>query len=151
MVAGTILILSAGVVLMWTDRAESTNDDYDQKIETFFSMIAQGTYGEAVDYIYADNPWMSVKSDDVSQLRSQFVGLKQLLGPYIGHTVMHKETLTDRYVYVWYFVATERQPIAFKFQYYKPADTWLLYSFAYADDIDEWVEERGKIQFCADQ
>ena len=142
------LLMLGAVVLLWPGEAVSSEDDYNQVVEQFFALIEKGDYGAAIDFIYADNPWISGKSDDVIKLRSQFVGLKDLLGPYIGRDLIHQEIVGDRYVYMWYFVATERQPIAFKFQFYRPGEKFMLYSFAYdAETIESWVEERGKVQF----
>ena len=148
LVAFVAVVFAIVTVLIGSEEVRGTEGDYNQTIETFFSMVEQGQHGEAIDFLYADNPWMSAKSDDIIKLRGQFVGLETLLGSCVGHELMHKESLGDRYAYLWYFVATERQPIAFKFQFYKPADTWLIYSFAYADDIEDWLEERGRVHFC---
>ena len=46
-----------------------------------------------------------------------------------------------------YFVAFERQPLRFSFQFYRAKDTWVTHSFEYRDDIDEWVKEKAKIRF----
>lgn len=142
------LLALAGAVLLWPGDAVSSEDDYNQIVEQFFAMVEKGEYGPAIDFIYADNPWMSVKSDDVINLRNQFVGLGALVGPYIDRELMHQEVVGDRYVHQWYFVATERQPLVFMFQFYKPAEKFLLFSFAYDGEMfGNWVAERGRVQF----
>lgn len=119
-------------------------EPYNETIEKFFSLISAGDYGGAIDYIYTGNPWFSVKSDDIQQLRSQFVGLGALVGVYISHELLVEEKMGGRLVYLNYFVAMERQPMSFRFMFYKPQDTWLIQSFEYSDDIDEWLREIAK-------
>ncbi len=125
-------------------------EPYNETIDKFFALIKDGDYGGAIDYIYAGNPWFSVKSDDIQQLRSQFVGLSGLVGAYISHELLVEEKIGGKLVFLNYFVAMERQPMSFRFMFYKPQDTWLIQSFEYSDDIDEWIEEMAKARLLDD-
>jgi hypothetical protein len=138
------------IAVSLTAQDSKADGPYGETIEKFFALIKDGDYGGAIDYIYTGNPWFSVKSDDIQQLRSQFVGLSALVGDYISHELLVEEKIGGRLVYLNYFVAMERQPMSFRFMFYKPQDTWLIQSFEYSDDIDEWIEEIAKARLLDD-
>ena len=69
---------------------------YNETVDKFFALIKDGDYGGAIDYIYTGNPWFSLKSDDIQQLRSQFVGLSGLVGAYISHELLVEEKIGGR-------------------------------------------------------
>jgi hypothetical protein len=139
------IVLASG--LLTSSSPEIPNSDCTAIVEQFFAKMKSGDYVGAVDYIYANNQWIAAKSDEIQQLRTQFDGLAELVGEYIGHELILTESVSGRFVYLHYFVMMERQPLGFKFQFYKPADKWLTFYFAYEDDIDDWIEERGKQRF----
>jgi len=142
--SATILVALAVIaVLLPVRKAAGSNGEYHNKVATFFSMVESGKLQEGIDFIYADNPWISQKSDNVSQLKSQFVGLPSVVGEILSHDLLVEEVYSERFAYLYYFVATERQPLAFVFQFYKPEGTWMTYSFSYTGDIDEVFEEKA--------
>lgn len=124
--------------------AFGAENDYETMIETFFSKMESGNYEDAINYIYADNPWFSAKSDDVQKLKTQFIGLNKIVGNYIDNELMTEEKAASRFVFVQYFVTFDRQPLSFNFEFYKPRDKWQTFSFSYADDIDKLIEEKAK-------
>ena len=148
-----ILLMSVSVIIMFSiyilhgDAQEKSSARYQEIIDSFFSQVKMGKYQEAIDYVYSDNPWLTAKSDEMQQLKSRFVGLPNLLGNYLDHELLVQEDAADRLVHLKYFVAFERSPISFTFEFYRSKDRWVFYSFSYADDVDDWLEERAKIEF----
>jgi hypothetical protein len=120
---------------------------YENRIETFFAKMADGDLEGAVDYIYSDNPWISNKMEDIENVKKQFVSLPDLVGAYLNHARIVEEKLVGRYIYIQYFVSFQRQPVSFTFEFYKPDKEWMIFSFAFADDIDTWVEEKAKQKY----
>lgn len=147
--AGIVAVI-IGSVTFFAAADNNSDNDYDKKIEIFFSQLQAGAYQQAVDFIYSDNPWISAKSDEVQKLKTQFVGLPDLLGSYLSYERLVKVTTANRLVFIQYFVAFERQPIKFTFQFYKPRDKWMIFSFSYADDIEEMLVEKAQYNFLHD-
>lgn len=131
--------------------SKGSQGDYQNRVDSFFAHIKDGKYKEAVDFIYSDNPRMSVKSDDIQKVKNQFTGLPDLVGSYLGHELLYKKVAADRFVHLHYFVVYERQPVSFKFEFYRPKNEWIIYSFAYDFNFDELLEEKAKLNFYYDE
>jgi hypothetical protein len=138
-VAGCVLVLALLLI-----SSTAFGKDYDRMVDTFFSKVAEGKPLEAIDLIYGTNPWMSKASDAVQNLRNQFASLEDLVGKYCGHELLIEEVVANRFVYLHYFVAYDRQPMGFHFKFYKPRDQWVLFGFSFDDDIDDEIVERAK-------
>ena len=128
---------------------DSLDNDFLSRIDEFFSKLQSANYEQAIDFIYSDNPWIAKKYDDIQSVKDQFIGLPGLVGKYQNHTILIEEMVADRYIFLHYFVSFERQPVSFTFEFYKPDNKWMIYSFSFADDIDTWIEERAKRKFVS--
>ena len=124
--------------------AWAQQESYQEKIDRFFDLVSRGENTEAVDFIYGDNAWISKKADAVANVRTQFSGLKQIVGDYRAHEKIAEKKIAGRFAYIQYFVAYDRQPLSFVFEYYRPGDQWMLYSFSFNADIDDQIAELAK-------
>ena len=149
MTVALAIIIAAIIVVVWpgADTAKGSKGGYYDIVESFFTNVEAGDYGGAVDQLYANNPWISAKSDDIQQLRSQFLGLADLVGAYKGHTKIWEVGIEGKFVYLNYMVAMERQPLSFKFHFYMVDNQYRIHSFAYNDDIEELLEEKAKRKY----
>lgn len=141
------VILATGISFIHSHQASGTESNYNLLVDSFFEKMDSGAYGDAIDFIYSNNPWMANKTDDIRQLKTQFRGLSDVTGKYLGHKFLLSEEMTDRFVFINHIVYMERQPIRFYFSFYKVGDNWTTYSFGYTDDIEEWIEEKAKTNF----
>jgi len=146
----TVIALCLGSIALFAGMAGGDTNDYEAITATFFEQIKAGQYGQAVDGIYASNPWVQSKPDNIAQLKQQFLGLTQLVGEYSGHELVCREVTAGRFVYCHYVAFFDREPLSFEFQFYRPGETWRLHSFSYHEDFDEWVIEKAKRRFAAD-
>jgi hypothetical protein len=136
--------ITVAVSTMMAGTEKEASGDYHSRIDTFFAKIQAGNVSEAVDYIYADNPWVAKKTDEIQQVKSQMLNLSTLVGAYGSHHKLAEEVVAGRFAYLYYFVAYERQPLAFSFAFYKPKDAWMIYSFMFSDEITGEVEKQVK-------
>jgi len=143
-----VIIMGSQFILLGQD---ARTEIFEDRIEIFFAKMADGDLEGAVDYIYSDNPWISNKIEDIENVKKQFVSLPELVGAYLNHIKIVEEKLAGRYIYIQYFVSFQRQPVSFTFEFYKPDKEWMIFSFAFADDIDTWVEEKAKQKYYSDQ
>ena len=119
---------------------------YLEKIDTFFEKLAAGKTDEAVDYIYAGNPWIDTSADNVKNVKSQLKSLGQLVGKYRDHQKMATSLVAGRFIYLCYFVAYDRQPFQFEFEFYRPGDEGMIFSFSFDADIDDEIAEQAREQ-----
>ncbi len=145
--AAIVVVFAAVAWFGAINTAESSVTDYENMIADFFAKVEIGDYAGAIEFLYSNNPWITAKSDDIQQLRSQFVGLAEIVGEYKGRAIISQEKIADKIVYLNYLLAMERQPLSFKFFFYYIDGEWRTQSFAYNDDIEDMLEERARQQF----
>jgi len=120
-------------------------DTPEQMIKTFFQDYQTKTPEVTLDNLYAHMPWADRVSDALENMKTQFSGLKNLVGDYIGYDLITKKDLVNRFIIYTYLVRFDRQPVRFTFKFYKPKDKWDLYGFAYDDSLGDELEEATKV------
>jgi hypothetical protein len=118
-------------------------EDYEPIIDRFFFAMHDGETIEAADFLFSGNPWLSKASADRTQaLKTQLAGLPKLAGALKGFEKIMEERVGDNYVYLVYVGLYERQPIRFKFHFYRPDGKWRFQNVAFDANIAEDVEKQ---------
>lgn len=117
---------------------------YQNEIDEFFSLFESGKKSEAVDRVYRTNPWVSQSADSVAQVKTQINSLNQLAGKYLGKELIGENNIKDRFVQVTYIALYERQPFRLEFQFYRPKNNWILYSFSLDTSFDDDVKTASR-------
>ena len=133
-IAAVLLVLSTGAFAA----------GYQDEIDKFFDLYAQGKQSEAVDSIYSTNPWVSQAKDQVENVRTQLLGIARLVGDYQGHQKIGEQNVGERFTHVTYLALYDRQPVRFEFQFYRPKDKWIVYSFAFDVKFMDEVEAAAR-------
>ena len=135
-------LLFLGLILsVLPGKAQRTPEEI---IRTFFATYVAGEEEKALDELYAHSPWISSKSDNVAHLKSQVVSMKALVGKLHGYEEMAQMYLTDHLVLYDYMVLYDRQPVRFRFTFYRADKEWITYSFSFDDTLDDELEEAIK-------
>jgi hypothetical protein len=121
---------------------------YQDEIDRFFSLYEQGKASEAVDSIYSTNPWVSQAKDQVENVRTQLTGIGRLVGGYQGKQKIGEHNIGDRFTHVTYLSLYERQPVRFEFQFYRPQDKWIVYSFAFDVEFMDEVQAAARARIA---
>ncbi len=138
--------LALPIVLVFFTLTGIAQTSPEQMVETFFVNYEKDGASIALDNLYSTNKWMSRAKDAIENLKNQLEGLNEdFVGKYYGYELIVEKRLSESYVLLSYLVKYERQPIRFTFQFYKPNDVWLIYSFQFDGDIDEEIEEAAKL------
>jgi len=135
-----ILIASTVIATCLTSHLAAQDKAYQEKIDTFFKMFYEGKSVEALAFLYRDNPWVSMDSDAGRDMAKEIGALNEFVGELRNHTKLQEVVVVDRFAYVSYLAAFDRQPIRIVFEYYRPEGSWRLFGFAYDDDLDEDIE-----------
>ncbi len=129
------------LVLALTSVAQRTPDEL---IKAFFNTYSTGKVEKAVEEIYKTNPWMSRNSDAVDNLKRQLRSAVELMGEYRGYGILGSKDVAADLVLYDYLVKYDRQPLRFRFMFYRADKEWMLYSISYDDSIDEELKELVK-------
>jgi hypothetical protein len=113
------------------------SDEYNKEIDNFFSLYEKGEISKSVDSIYSTNRWIDPSSDAVMNLKGQFSSMSQIVGTYVGKERIGVHSYSERLLMVTYLMLYERQPIRLEFMFYRPADSWIIYSFSFDDNTDQ--------------
>lgn len=133
-----LFILSLGTV--------HAQDGPEGIVSKFFKEYESLGASTALDNLYDTNSWMKRSTDAITNLKSQMEGLNEdYVGKYYGHELIVEKKLTESYRLLSYMVKFGRQPVRYTFQFYKPQDTWIIYSFKFDANIDDEIEEAAKL------
>ncbi len=143
------ILFALVVVTTWVGSvAAQTGQTCDVIAAQFFKQVQEEKYGEAIDQAFATNPYSAKMAESIKQLRSQFASAISLIGKYHSNELLLQKTVANRYAYLYYFVAFDRQPMKFEFHCYRGSDRWVLQNFEFSDkigsDIAAWAREQAK-------
>ena len=114
--------------------------------EQFFDDYVKDGASAALDNLYFTNKWINRSADAVTNLKSKMEGLNlDFVGEFHGYEMLAEKKLGQSYVLLSYLAKFDRQPIRYIFQFYKPNDQWVVYSFKYDSSIDSEIEEAAKV------
>ncbi|WP_035335163.1 hypothetical protein [Dokdonia sp. PRO95] len=119
----------------------------EQIIEDFFSDYQSKGVVQAIDNIYASNPWINTQTDAIINLKNKMSDLtEEYIGKLHGRDLITKKEFSDKYVIYTYLVRYDRQPVRFTFEFYKPKNEWRIHSFKYnGDEFESELEELTRL------
>lgn len=119
-------------------------------IDEFFKTLADGRGEEAVLELYESSPYAELIKDDIDNLAFQLSNMKRVYGGYKTHETLIHKVVAERYAYLMFFVAYDRQPFKFEMHFYRPDEVWVLQNFSFSDDIDDDIVEWAQYKLLND-
>ena len=136
--------LMVTAMVLWAGAAFAQG--YSGIPDKFFGLIAEGRTSEAIDFLYATNPWIGKNSDQVMNLKAELGKLDGLVGKYIFHELIVEEKVGTRYAHLIYLVGYERQPLRFEIKVYKTSGQWRFQGVSFdariTDDIEKLANQK---------
>jgi hypothetical protein len=134
----TAILLIASTIL----KAQTTTEEITSKFFTTFETSPQ----TAVDSVFGTNKWMIERNKDgIENVKTQLTSFLGLVGTYYGYEKITEKNIGKSYKLLSYMIKYDRQPMRFTFIFYKPKDKWQLQNFQFDDNLDDELEESGKI------
>jgi hypothetical protein len=115
-------------------------EDYETTVAKFFTILGDNKSDEATDYLFSGNPWLRQAPDQIQNVKSQLVNMSRLVGAYKGQERLLEEKVGTNYVYLIHLGLYERQPIRFKFAFYRTDGKWRFHNFSFDATFSEDVE-----------
>ena len=132
-----VTVLSTNIL-----KAQTTTEE----ITTEFFKTFEKSPQKAVDYVFGTNKWMMDRNKDgIENVKTQLTSFLGLVGDYYGYEKITEKSVGESYKLVSYMIKYDRQPVRFTFVFYKPKDKWQVQNFQYDDNLDDELEESGKV------
>jgi hypothetical protein len=113
--------------------------------EIFFKKYKDDGTEQAIDYLFSTNK-LFTDTAQISGLKKKLVALKQSVGQYLGKELIAQRNAGKNLYFYAYVLRFENQPVRFTFMFYKPKNDWVLYHFKFDADLDNELEQAGKIK-----
>jgi len=136
----TLLILT----VIWTNilKAQSTTEEITSEFFKTYDKSPQ----KAVEYVFGTNKWMIDRNKDgIENVKSQLTNFLGLVGDYYGYEKITEKSVGKSFRLISYMIKYDRQPIRFTFVFYKPKDKWQIQNFQFDDNLDDELQESGKV------
>ena len=134
-----ILFLAAFVTNVYAQN--STEEITDRFFKTY-----EKSPQKAVDDVFGTNKWMMERNKDgIENIKTQLTSFLGLVGEYYGYEKITEKSVGESFKLVSYMIKYDRQPMRFTFVFYKPNDKWQVQNFQYDDNLDDELEESGKV------
>ena len=129
----TLFIFFVLILISTPLQAQKTSDEVIQE----FFRIYQINTSDAIDFAFQNNKWMEERGEDILNLKYQLFETQKLMGEYLGFEKLHEQSLGQSLRELTYVVKYERQPLRFKFHFYKAKNDWEILNFYYDDNFSE--------------
>ena len=113
-------------------------------VDTFFKKYKDDGTNPAIDYLFRTNK-LFTNTSQITLLKAKLDSLRQSIGAYLGKELIVQKSASPSLVFYSYLVKHENQPLRFTFMFYKAKNDWVLYRFKYDDQMDNELEDAGKI------
>ena len=113
-------------------------------VDTFFKKYKDDGTNPAIDYLFGTNK-LFTNTSQITLLKAKLDSLRQSIGAYLGKELIVQKSASPSLVFYSYLVKYENQPLRFTFMFYKAKNDWVLYRFKYDDQMDNELEDAGKI------
>lgn len=118
----------------------SMANDYQKDIDSFFTQFEAGNVNQAVDDIYASNPYVKALPDQIKNVKTQLGAMPGLAGDIQYIKKLDEYLVHDSLVHVTYLVVYDRMPTKFEFQFFKLKSGWRIFSFSFDDSVFDLIE-----------
>ncbi|MBK7692320.1 MAG: hypothetical protein IPK62_05390 [Bacteroidetes bacterium] len=134
-----------GILLLLGSFSVQAQSSPEQIIDKFFQDLVTEKPEKALDNLYTHLPWLANIKGDVDKLKTQFITLQTYFGKYCGNAMIAKKDIANTFIIYSYLVKYERQPVRFTFKFYKPKDSYIVFSFSYDMNLEEELDKCMKM------
>ena len=102
----------------------------------FFELYATKPM-DAIDQLFADVKKNKQVNDDITAIKKNLKVTIDQDGQYYGYEPLTEKGVGNTIKLLSYIVKYDKQPVRFVFVFYKPKDTWKIYTFQFNTNLDE--------------
>lgn len=113
-------------------------------VEKFFSYYKVDSVEKGLDYLFSTNPYFAASDQAVASVKTALENSQLVLGSCINYELLEKDSAGPDVVLLKFIVKHAREPLIFRFLFYRPLDMWQLQNFTFDEKIDEELENTSK-------
>ncbi len=113
-----------------------------EQVIQFFQDLAKGQASDAIDKLYASNPLIAQKSQQLMVLKQELNKVAVLYGDLLGTENVHYEQLSPSLVRIVELAKHEGHPVTWQFYFYKPHDVWMI-DQGHFEDQYQLIDRKG--------
>jgi hypothetical protein len=122
-------------------QAQETPADISKK---FFEVYASKPM-DAIDYIFSGMKLNKQVSDDITAIKKNLKVTIDQGGAYNGYELITEKSVGGSLKLISYMARYDKQPVRFIFIYYKPKDTWKIYTFQFNTNLDDELTNAASV------
>lgn len=106
-----------------------------ERVEEFLRQVTTAESDKAMDRLLSGSGLAESKPQDIVTVKSQTKMAMGLYGTPVGIEKIREEDLAPSLKRLVYLQKFEKYPVAWEFYFYKPKDTWVIYTLNFKDEI----------------
>lgn len=128
------------------NNAQQAFDNPEKIMDGFFKILNEKDPNQALDFLFASNTDPNL-SKQIEELKTTLTNSLPALGNCNGQQLITRKKVANSFVYYSYLMKYDKQPIRFIFIFYQPQKTWKIYKFKFDSDLENEIEDAGRIYF----
>jgi hypothetical protein len=119
----------------------------DKVVEPILKAIDAGEFTSLASMAFPKDSTMReyISTADIKQLDTQMESYLRTMGASNGYILHHKAEVSGVFELRYYLYKFDRQPVLVKFEVYKPKNSWEMHSISLDFNLDDYIEEGGKL------
>lgn len=123
------------ITLLISTVAHSYEGTPEEQVKSFLKSTISGDPNVAIDSLFASNPVVAQKVQQLALLKQQVNTVNTLYGRPFAHENVVVEKISPSVTRIVEIVKHELQPIVWEFYFYKPKNKWIISQALFADQF----------------
>ncbi|WP_031386887.1 hypothetical protein [Desulfonatronum thiodismutans] len=136
-----------GMVVFWAVSLTGTAfaaASYDETLETFYALLAEGKASEAITGLIATNPNWYATGEGLEETTSKLALLPETFGAYTGRERIGLYEYSSRIHVLTYLMYNAEAALRMEFIFYKPEGDWKIINFNFGEVSSEELIENAR-------
>ncbi len=110
----------------------------------FVKLHIENKHSEAIDGYFKDNPFSDRMKDDLDHIKTELASLADgKFGRCISSKLVTDTEISEILREQVYILCYERNPVRFRFIFYRPESTWIAHGFSFDAELDDDLERKS--------
>ncbi|GAB5453193.1 MAG: hypothetical protein Hals2KO_35210 [Halioglobus sp.] len=105
------------------------------QVDSFFSELSTGKTQSAIENLYASNPAMKQKAQDLAILTRQIGTVSAIYGALMASEKITEENISPSIVRIVMVAKHELHPVIWEFYFYRPKKEWIISQALFVDQF----------------
>ena len=137
-------LLFSLLVILFIYRTSNAQNSPENVATKFFEFYKNEGSDKALDYIFSTNKYSGESQDAINNLKENLRKTVSFDGTFCGYELLSRKSAGQNFVLLTFLVKHDRDPLTFRFVFYKPIDKWQVQNFKFDNKIDDELEEASK-------